>query len=74
MYLHLIRKNAKEQKYKSIEQFLGDFELMRDNCIKYNEGRDYYLLIPKAIELVNRAEEDIKKVDRVSDVTLFKPS
>jgi hypothetical protein len=62
MYLQLIRKNAKEQKYKSLRQFLSDFELMRDNCIKYNEGRDTWLLIPRAITLVNFAEDEIKKV------------
>lgn len=72
MYLQLIKKNIRDQKYRSREEFLDDFELLRENCILYNQNRDTVWLISQADQLLIFVQDELKLV-RSSPLCSFSP-
>lgn len=58
--LSLILKKIKDLTYKSVQAFISDFELMRNNCYKYNQTR-YVHLLPAVDELIISLHTEVEK-------------
>jgi len=58
--LSLILKKIKDKTYKSSQSFISDFELMRNNCYKYNQNR-FTDLLPAVDELIITLHSALEK-------------
>jgi len=58
--LSLILKRIRDLSYKNVQSFTSDFELMRDNCYKYNQTR-YVELLPAVDELITTLHTELDK-------------
>eukprot|EP01125_Pyxidicula_operculata_P017337 TRINITY_DN606_c2_g1_i3.p1 TRINITY_DN606_c2_g1~~TRINITY_DN606_c2_g1_i3.p1 ORF type:complete len:331 (+),score=101.60 TRINITY_DN606_c2_g1_i3:396-1388(+) len=62
MDLSTIKKKLTNHEYDSSEAFRADFELMRDNCHKYNKTR-YVNLLPLSDELLDTIDQKLAEKD-----------
>jgi len=58
--LSAIHKKIKDLAYKSVSAFIADFELMRDNCYKYNQTR-FVSLLQDVDELISVLHAELAK-------------
>ena len=62
MWLDRIRQKGKRQEYRSIDAVMADVQLMKDNCILFNDKPGYppSMYSQKAIELEQIARDLIE--------------